>query len=90
MNSRFTAAKQAYIKGLNHFIETYPDNNLTAKFELETADRLWHRVEREGVTVHDGWIGIRIAAKLLNIPNTDASWKAYLTGARAVRGSLGG
>lgn len=89
MNNRMIAAKSAYIKGLNAYIERYPDNCLTAQYELRTADRLWHRVEREGVTVSRDWIGIRIAAKLLNIPNTDQSWKAYLSGARAVRGSLG-
>lgn len=90
IQSRVMSAKQAYRKGLAYYIEQNPDACLTAKRELESMDRTWSRIEREGVQVGDHWIGIRIAAKFLGIKNTDQSWKAYLHGAPVVRGSLGG
>lgn len=85
MNLRLQQAKQKYIIGLKHYIEVNPDNCLTAQFELRTADRLWERVRIEGVKVNDDWIGIRIAAKLLGIPNTDESWRAFLLGVKPTK-----
>lgn len=85
MNIRLERAKREYVRGLKHYIETNPDNCLTAQYELRTADRLWERVRIEGVSVSDTWIGIGIAARLLGIPNTNESWRAYLSGAQPTR-----
>lgn len=85
MEIRYQTAKQTYIRGLKAYIEANPEACLTAQFELRTADRLWERVRLEGVKVNDDWIGIRVAARLLGIPNTDESWRAYLAGAKPTK-----
>lgn len=85
MQIRYETAKREYKRGLERYIETHPENCLSAQYELRTADRLWERVRLEGVKVNDDWVGIRIAASLLGIPNTNESWRAYLTGARPTK-----